>query len=273
MSDAIRAKGVVREHLAKRAAPVWCAVRTGVGAMTTNWPASARLQSTFSASTLPADWKSRFLQGLTQPDFETVTRASAPRRFAKNSVVTNQGDPADYFFLLTKGRARHFSITEDGRKTILLWVAPGDIFGGLALLPQPTAYLLSTETVKDSCVLVWHRGEIRNLVARYPVLQDNALSIASDYLAWYQASHMALISHTARQRLARVLTGLAQGIGRKVPGGIELDIANEELANAANVTPFTASRLLSEWQRNGAVSKRRGSVVLRDPNRLFLHEV
>ncbi len=241
--------------------------------MTTNGPASARVQATFSASTLPADWKSRFLQGLSQRDLETVIRASAPRRFLKNSVVTNQGDPADYFFLLTKGRARHFSITEGGRKTLLLWVAAGDTFGGIAVLQQPSTYLLSTETVKDSCAFVWRRSEIRNLIARYPVLQENALSIASDYLAWFHASHMALISHTARQRLARVLTSLAHGIGRKVPGGIELDIANEELANAANVTPFTTSRLLSEWQRNGAVRKSRGSVVLRDPNRLFLHEV
>jgi CRP-like cAMP-binding protein len=84
---------------------------------------------------------------------------------------------------------------------------------------------------------------------------------------------MALVSHGARQRLARVLTTLAAGIGHKVPDGIELEITNEELANAANVTPFTASRLLSEWQRDGAVRKRRGSIVLRSPQRLLLHQV
>ena len=110
-------------------------------------------------------------------------------------------------------------------------------------------------------------------MARYPRLQENALSIASDYLAWFHASHMALVSHTARQRLARVLTSLAQGIGHKVPGGVEIHIKNEELANAANVTTFTASRLLSEWRRNGAVSKDRGSIVLHAPQRLLLHQV
>jgi CRP-like cAMP-binding protein len=241
--------------------------------MTTSRFASAPVRAAFSASTLPAEWKSRFLQGLTQRDCDAVMQASTLRRFVANSVVTNQGDPADYFFLLAKGCARHFSITEEGRKVLLLWVAAGDVFGGLTLVTQPSCYLLSTEIVKDSCAFVWRRGEIRDLVARYPRLQDNTLSIASDYLAWFHASHMALISHTARQRLARVLTSLAHGIGRKVPGGIKLDIANEELANAANVSPFTASRLLSEWQRNGAVSKSRGNVVLRDPKRLFSHQV
>jgi CRP-like cAMP-binding protein len=199
--------------------------------------------------------------------------ASKPRRFGANSIVTNQGDPADYFFLLTKGCARYFFNTEEGRKVLLFWFTPGEIFGGRALLAEPSSYLLSVETVKDSCALVWHRPVIRDLVARHRMLQENALSIASDYFTWFHASHMALVSHGARQRLARVLTTLAAGIGHKVPDGIELEITNEELANAANVTPFTASRLLSEWQRDGAVRKRRGSIVLRSPQRLLLHQV
>lgn len=218
-----------------------------------------------------SDPRPRFLQGLTTPDLESVMAAATPRRFLANSVVTNQGEPADYFFLLTKGCARHFTFTEEGRKVLLLWFSPGEVFGGSALLPDPSCYLLGTEMVKDSSALVWRSGVIRDLVVRYPSLQQNALSIASDYLAWFHASHLALISCTARQRLGRVLTSLAQGIGHKVPGGIELDITNEQLANAANVTPFTASRLLSEWQRDGAVTKRRGHIVVHEPHRLVLH--
>ncbi|HLW88927.1 MAG TPA: Crp/Fnr family transcriptional regulator [Terriglobales bacterium] len=222
---------------------------------------------------MPADLKSRFLHGLTGSDLKVVLAASKTRRAPANSVLINQGDPAEYFFLLTKGCARHFSITEEGRKVLLLWFAAGDVVGGAAVLQDPSHYLLSTEIVEDSTMQVWRRSEIRGLIARYPKLQENSLSIASDYLAWFHASHLALISHTARERLARVLTSLAQGIGHKVPGGLKLHLTNEELANAANVTAFTVSRLLSEWQRNGAVSKGRGSIVLRAPDRLFLHPV
>jgi CRP-like cAMP-binding protein len=62
-------------------------------------------------------------------------------------------------------------------------------------------------------------------------------------------------------------------IGQKVPGGVEFDVTNEELASAANITPFTASRLLSEWQANNAVVKRRGKILLRSPGRLLLRVV
>jgi CRP/FNR family transcriptional regulator, nitrogen oxide reductase regulator len=237
------------------------------------WLASSQVRNALTDPMSLLHLKSRFLEGMTKRDIETVLAASTPRRYPANAIVANQGDPAEYLFLLTKGCARHFSVTEEGQKILLLWFAAGDVFGGLALLPEPSSYLLSTEIVEDSCVMVWRRSEIRDLVTRYPRLQENALSIASDYLAWFHASHLALISHNARQRVARVLTSLAQGIGHKVPGGVALDIKNEELANAANVTPYTASRLLSEWRRNGAVSKSRGSIVLRVPQRLLMHQV
>jgi CRP-like cAMP-binding protein len=172
---------------------------------------------------------------------------------------------------LTRGRARFFFNTPEGKKMILLWLTPGEIFGGMALLSIPSPYLVSTETLKDSSTLVWDRATLRNLAVRYPRLLENALLIASDYMAWYLADHAALISQTARQRLARTLVCLAETIGNKSSEGFEFDATNEELAGAANVTPFTASRLLSEWQKNRAVIKRRGKILLRSPERLFLH--
>jgi CRP-like cAMP-binding protein len=243
----------------------------GVAEMTTNrWSTQAVFGSSSTPAAFPIDRSARFLRGLAAADIELVMAASTPRRFMANAIVTSQGDPAEHFFLLTKGCARHFSMTEDGRKVLLMWLSANDVFGGATLVREPSFYLFSTEMVKDSSALVWRRSVIRDLIAHYPSLHDNTLSIASDYFAWFQASHMALVSDSARQRLARVLTSLAEGIGHKVQGGIELDITNEQLANAANVTPFTASRLLSEWHRKGAVKKSRGSVLVRSSRGVFL---
>ena len=50
----------------------------------------------------------------------------------------------------------------------------------------------------------------------------------------------------------------------------EFDITDEELANAANITIYTASRILSEWQRSGAIRKQRGKIVVRSTERLSL---
>jgi len=220
-----------------------------------------------------ANVKSRFLDGLSPLDLKVILAAARQRNFTANSVVVSQGNPADHLFLLTKGRARFFFITPEGKKVILLWLTPGEVFGASALLSVPSLYLVSTEALRDSSMLMWDRASLQNLAGRYPRLLENALLLAYDYLAWYVADHVALIGHTARQRLASVLVCLAKTIGERVSGGFQFDATNEELAGAANVTAFTASRLLGEWQRNGAVVKRRGKVVLRFPERLFLHTV
>jgi CRP/FNR family transcriptional regulator, nitrogen oxide reductase regulator len=213
--------------------------------------------------------RSHFFDGLSRPLRTAILGAATQRRFRTNSVITNQGQPADHLYLLTKGLARFFFVTEDGRRLLFQWLGPGDLFGGRTILRTHSTYLFSTETLSEVSVSVWDRPTIRRFIARNPALLENALLTASDYLAWNLESHISLVSHTARQRAAQVLVTLGRTIGQEAPGGVELRITNEELANAANITTFTASRLMSEWQRERILVKRRGKVLLRSPERLF----
>jgi CRP/FNR family transcriptional regulator, nitrogen oxide reductase regulator len=211
----------------------------------------------------------RFFEGLASQELEAVRLAATERRYLASSVITSQGNPADHLYLLTRGRARYFYITKSGRKTLLLWLTPGEILGTAAILSRPSEYLMSAEAIKDSSFLVWDRAVIRDLAVKYPRLLENVLIWGSNYLGWYLADHVALVCETARERLAQILIQLAGVIGQTSPEGVEFDVTNEELASAANITPFTASRLLSEWQTNGAVIKRRGRILLRSPEQLL----
>jgi CRP-like cAMP-binding protein len=213
------------------------------------------------------------LRGLGQKEIELILAAAKRRRFSAKSVMTYQDEPADHLLLLWKGRARYFFETPNGKKLILRWITPGDIFGGAALVSRPSTYIVSTEAVRDSVVLLWDGPTIRALARRFPELLENAIFLAADYISWYVAAHAALTSKTAQERLAHVLLELAPSIGQKVAGGIELNVTNEELANSANITPYTTSRMVSEWQRSGAIRKHRGKILLRSPERFFLRVV
>jgi CRP-like cAMP-binding protein len=213
---------------------------------------------------------SRLLAGLAPSNVEVVLGQAVERQFRAHEVVTHEGEPANELLLITRGRARFFSIGPAGQKMLLLWLRPGEIIGGAALEGEPSRYAVSTETVEETSVLVWTRHAMRALADRYPMIVQNGISIAADYLRWYVAAHAALSCNTARQRLGSVLKSLVPLVGRRVPGGVELDVTNEELASAAHVTPFTASRLLNEWGRQRLVVKRRGKVVLLAPERVSM---
>ena len=212
---------------------------------------------------------SRLLRGLSTAELDNILKHSAYRTYSAKTVIVEQSTSADRLFLLLKGSARYFFIAPDGRKAYLLWLTPGDAFGAASLLSEPSEFLVSTEAVSETQVLMWSRDAVRAIVVRHPTLLENGLSIACDYLVWYLATHLSLICNTARQRLANVLLSLARGIGRTRPNGISLDITNEQLANTAHVTHFTVCRLLREWQKNGTLSKTRGKILLSRPEQLF----
>jgi CRP-like cAMP-binding protein len=205
-----------------------------------------------------------FLAGLTRDELDEVLGAATLRRLRADSVIAREGEDADELFLILEGRARHFTMTPEGKKIVITWLHPGDAYGGRALLSKrPMSYLLSTEIVAESSVLVWEHEAILPLTRRYPRLMENALQIASDYLAMYRDLHIAASYSKADERVAWVLKKLARDIGKTVDDNIELDLINEEVANEANVTIFTVSRLLNEWQRQGLLVKERGKIVIR----------
>jgi CRP/FNR family transcriptional regulator, nitrogen oxide reductase regulator len=211
-----------------------------------------------------------WLEGLDGRETEIVLAAAKARRFPAKSIMTPQGGSADHFLLLRNGRARYYFGTPSGKKVILMWLTAGDIFGGAAILSRRCNYLVNTEAVSDCNVFVWERPAIRALAQRFPKLLENTLLTAMDYFSWYVAAHGALISQTAQERLAYALLGLAESIGEKVSGGVEISVTNEELANSANITPYTTSRIISDLHRNGAIRKLRGKILLRYPLRFYL---
>jgi CRP/FNR family transcriptional regulator, nitrogen oxide reductase regulator len=203
-------------------------------------------------------------------EIDLILAAARPRQFSARTVMTHQGDSSDYFLLMWKGRGRYFYVTPNGKKLILLWIKPGEAFGVSSLSRRPYPYLASSEAVHDSVVLAWDRRAIMGLAQRFPRLLENAFHLTCDYLSWYIAAHSTLVSESARERLANLLVALGPSIGESVSGGVEIDVTNQELSDSVNVNPYTASRILSEWQRVGAIGKRRGKILLRSPKKLFL---
>jgi CRP-like cAMP-binding protein len=229
---------------------------------------ATRMMTTHEIVAKLSELTPRFLEGLAPEDIGTIVETATLKRFPSRFVVSRQGNDAEKLFLFLDGRGRTFTMTAKGEKIIFLGVFPGDIAGGRAALREPMKYLVSTETVVDSTVLVWNRSAFLPLLDKYARMLENGLLTASDYLESYHELLIAASQDTAGKRVARALDGWVRSVGKKVEEGLMLHINNEELANQANVTIFTVSRLLSEWQRKGLLFKSRGKVVIRTPEAL-----
>ena len=222
------------------------------------------------ATALPPGFRSSLLKGLTPSEIEAVLAAARRRSISAKQVIYHEGDPATHLFLLVTGRAARFKLTHEGHKLFLGWVAPGDIVGFMALQTDPPLLLTTVQAARVGYVLEWERATARALARRHPLLYENFYSAMTSYLAILIDALVARSSQTAEQRLARMLIESAHQIGRARRDGIEFDLTNEQLAEMADVSLFTASRQLSEWQRRGLLAKSRGKILVRSPEHLVL---
>src|SRR5262245_26542800 len=212
----------------------------------------------------------KLLSGLTPDQREHVLQSAKHRRVRANRVIFRTGDPAKNLFLLTRGRAKYYRVTKKGDEVLLFWLTAGDAFGLGTLLQWPIRYIGTVQTVDDCELVVWSRDKIRSLGAAKRLLAENAMHIVLQVLTAFTDRLVGLATGTAEERLAHVLFRLSRRIGYVRHNGVEVQIMNEQLASLANVSTFTASRQLKEWERQGIIRKTRGRVFILVPERLLI---
>ena len=214
----------------------------------------------------------KLFAGLENDSLQHILHLGHVRRLAPKTNIIFCGERPDNLFLLREGRARYYNLTETGSEMLLLWVVPGDIIGLVSLLPNPPNYMASATTVNECEFVVWDHDTIRKLAKAYPQLTENGFRMALHYLGVYMKRHANIIGKSAESRLAQALLDLATAAGEVRDSGVAIDITNEQISSLSDISPFTASRLLSKWERRGVLYKERGRVTLLSPESLMVVE-
>jgi CRP-like cAMP-binding protein len=213
----------------------------------------------------------RLLSGVDAEGQRAIVGAAARRQLRRGQVLSRIDEPAEQLFVLLKGRVQMSRPMPTGREVLVSVLVPGDVFGLVCLLTRRSRYMGTVEAIESGEAMVWDRATVQRLARDYPQITANALAVALEMIAQFASRHEALIDAPASERLAHVLSDLGVRSGTPSPEGIDVRIKNEQLASLADISSFTASRLLQQWERDGAVKKRRGIVRIVDPNRLLRH--
>jgi CRP/FNR family transcriptional regulator, nitrogen oxide reductase regulator len=213
------------------------------------------------------------LAGIPEPDRKLIIDTAEYRTIPAKTVIVHGGTKATQLFLLSSGGVKYYKVTKQGTELLLRWLVPGEVFGLGTLLRDPPAYVGSAVATKNCVVYVWPHTKLRELANNFPQLAENALRIVITYLTAYSERHVRLLTKNAEQRLARALLQLGHRAGHVHSTGVQVDITNEQLGSLADVGLFTATRLLTKWERNGAIVKERGKVFIQSPEKLIADSV
>ena len=213
---------------------------------------------------------SRLFSYLANHQFEDIFAATTREKIPKGRIVIRQGEKANRLYLLSAGYAKYYRLTKRGNEVLLWSLSSGDTFGLVTLLREPPPYIGTAEATRECDLYSWEHAAIRSLARKYPQLAENSLRIVLQYLSNHAERLASLVSETAEQRLARALLHLGHNNGCASGKGVQVEATNEHIGALANVSPFTASRLLKKWERAGAVVKRRGEILIHHPEKLVI---
>ena len=111
--------------------------------------------------------RSSVFRFLSDEHFDAIEPLLQEEQFGFGDVIVKQGDPADSFYILTRGRARALKIKADGEEIPLGVLKPGDSFGEAALAEGG----IRTATVRCSTavdLLRIDRDDFQQLISQEP---------------------------------------------------------------------------------------------------------
>lgn len=210
--------------------------------------------------------------GIPRPRISLIEGLGRVREFSPSETMVRSNESANRLFLIKTGHVDYYIHTDVGRDVLLRRLIPGDVFGFGAFFPNPTGYLGTAIACTRSRTLVWGAEVVRRVAHDYPKFMENALRIAVHYFQIELQRHAGLVTNTAQGRLALALVSLGSRAGYVLGGGVEVVVSNEKLASLADVNTYTASRTLKAWEREGALTKSYGRVLITSPERLLSYE-
>jgi CRP-like cAMP-binding protein len=208
-------------------------------------------------------------KGLSEHEIHKISTVAAKRTYEEHQTIIRAEDSAANLFAVETGCVDYFVPTNDGRELLLHRLVPGEAFGYAAFVTEPMGYLGTAKAVRKTETLIWERRVAHQLATAYPRFAENGFHASLRYIALYAKRHIRLVSNSAQERVAYALTNLGSRSGHILPDGVEVDIKNEDLASLADVNFFTVSHILRAWEQQNVVSKSRGKILIRCPEKML----
>lgn len=226
---------------------------------------SLSMNATGGLLPLPA----QLTQGLTSQDMvRVIATRPAILTLEPGESLYFQGDPCRSIYVLLEGWAFSHQILEDGRRQILDFTLPGEIFG------LPGAGILShgVETLTPCVFSVLTRDRLQELMGDIPALAFRLVEVMAESKTRASEHLTGVGRRTASERVAHLLLELVTRLQDLSPMQNDtawtLPLMLPHIADALGLTSETVCRVLSALRKKRILSLRGQRLEVIDERRL-----
>lgn len=169
-------------------------------------------------------------------------------QFERNAEIFGEGEPAEYLYRVVSGAVRKMRFSSDGRRQIMAFCLPGDIFG----LELGDTHSLTAEAVGSTEVVMVRRSLIEKAAADDPAAARCWIKYASDSLAKARDHAFILGLKGATERVAAFLLRMSER-AMKTGKDFDLPMSRADIADYLGLTIETVSRAFTDMERKRAI--------------------
>jgi CRP/FNR family transcriptional regulator, nitrogen fixation regulation protein len=190
-------------------------------------------------------------------------------KYRRGTEIFGEAEPADYVYRICEGAVRAHKLLSDGRRQILAFHLPGDIFG----VENGEVHRFTAEAILDTTVWIAKR---RSLFAGLAKADIPTAKKVRDLIARsleHVENHLLLLGcKTALEKVAAFMVEMDQRLGQ--PAVIALPMNRRDIADYLGLTLETVARALSILRDEGVLSfigQTQRKIVLHDRAGLARH--
>jgi CRP/FNR family transcriptional regulator len=169
----------------------------------------------------------------------------------KQVIASNQ--PSQDVYVLCTGWALRFLQLPDGRRQILNFLLPGDLFSASSLFKDRVHFSVKALTAIQ--VSGMNRNEVQARISRNPSVLAPAVAISCSAETEASEKMLAAIGLcSAEERIAYLILHLMKRIGERSvirENRYPLPLRQQDIAEAVGLTPVHVSRILSSFREKG----------------------
>jgi CRP-like cAMP-binding protein len=214
--------------------------------------------------------KAPIFQGLDPAAANTLRTAMAPVKLRKGQALFKEGDDGDNLYIITSGKIKLGTKSQDGRENLLMVLGPGDMFGDLSLFDSGPRTSTAT-AVTESRLLSLGQEKVIPWVREHPEASLHLLARLASRLRRTNEVVSDLVFSDVPGRVAKALIDLGVKFGEKTSEGflVHHDLTQEELAQLVGASRETVNKALADFAQRSWIKLEARAVLILDYDRLL----
>jgi len=189
--------------------------------------------------------------------------------YEKGEFVIRPGSAPQGVYYILSGLVKAYDITKYGEENLLIIRKPGEILGLTWAVTGEDRHIIYA-TLAPTEVLQISREQFTDFIRSNPSAALPLVDMLVDMYRIHSERILNLEYRTVRERLVSFLLSMGRRFGKQIPEGLLLDapLRHQDIASSISATRETTGRELSALERQGLLTSKQSSIVLKDIEKL-----